>query len=320
MNLLLICGMYDYAGGKILLSQGINKHTEHNSRCLVGKEWYMDYEKDILLKENNENIEKLAEEADIFVFFLKDYSYPFGSINWMDYIDGKKVLYNPQGGQIVNTEMIREVEKGTLTDKYMGTNTKIFIFHVDQPRFPIEEWMPVYLPIWDSDFLPGEKNFSGSLIIGQSPSAPERKDAVEFELIVKELQKEGYDIILDIVTGVKNKECLSRKRKWHIAFDNFQDNHNGKSGWESLSMGIPTFASLNYVEENYLEDWGNGFQPFLKVENAEELKLGILKFYNDRAFLVHKSLIARRWMEEYNSPKRILDRFFQIVKQADIFA
>ena len=86
------------------------------------------------------------------------------------------------------------------------------------------------------------------------------------------MKNKGHNIKLDIVKNVSHQKALRAKRKWHIAFDNMQQNHEGSSCWESASMGIPTLVKLGNEELTALTKWGKGNPPpFINVQNRGEL-------------------------------------------------
>lgn len=304
MNILLVNPTYDCAGGKILLSKGINKYTKHNCRHVVGGTLYPKYQTDVVLNINDGLLDGLIERADAVAFFLWDYDKQFGNIKWRERLEGKKVLFNPQSFNLQKHKK----------NHFNGTNVQAFHFHEDEKFLYGSKWMPIYIPINDKEYMPIKKRINKMIIIGQSPSQENRKDTDDLRGVTDELRKRRYPVNLSVLTNIENYLCLKRKQAWHIAFDNFQDGHEGKSGWESLSMGTPTFTRLKSAQKKALKKWGKGYQPLHCVKNKKELldKLGIL--IKNRSILKILSESSRQWMEEYMQPERVLGKFIEIIE------
>ncbi|KKR29977.1 MAG: hypothetical protein UT63_C0110G0003 [Candidatus Gottesmanbacteria bacterium GW2011_GWC2_39_8] len=256
MNILIINGTIDCAGGKILLCNGFNKYTEHTCRHLVAEETYLQYETDIVLDRCNFfEVDRLARKADVLMFHMWDFNTPYGLINWRHYLKGKKVIFNGQSAHEPGKIRYDLYKSGKLYDYYKDTPVQTVSFHYNELVYKGTKWVPIYKPIYDKEYLPKkDKNFNGTLILGQSPSTPNTKNTEEFVHVFRKLKDKGYDIELDIIKDVNHKECLKRKREWHIAFDNMHQGHEGSSAWESASMGIPTLAKLGREELEALTD------------------------------------------------------------------
>lgn len=296
------------------MSKAINKYTNHSCRHLISEQQYMNYETDLIYKDNDPELLKVIDESDVLVFFMRDHTFKTGNLDWREHLKGKRILFNGQCSPWFKGNWRNDlVAKNKLFNYYSDTTVQPFSFKT--PFFyEKEKWMPVYIPIYDAEYKPNLKFVDGKIIIGQSPSESARKDTDIFVSVFKNLKKKYKDIEMDVVTGVENKKCLERKRKWHIAFDNISDGFEGKSGWESLSMGIPTLARLNKMQERTLQVWGRAPQPFHLVDDEKSLYHGIDYFLSSRKMLAKASLDSRLWMEYYCHPKRVLGRFIDIVE------
>lgn len=326
MNILIINGTIDCAGGKILLCKGINKYTKHTCRHLVAEENYMQIETDIVLSNYDHDfffeVDRLAREADVLWFHLWDFNKPFGLINWQHYLEGKKVLFNGQSAHEPGKIRHDLYKQGKLYNYYKNTPVQTVSFHANELVYEGTKWVPIYKPIHDKEYLPKDnKKFNGTLIIGQSPSTPFSKNTDDLLEVVHTLKDKGYDIKLDIITNVAHKEVLKRKREWHIALDNMHQNHEGSSGWESASMGIPTLVKLGREELDALAEWGEGNPPpFINVQNKDELLCELEKLIIDRELLENKAKEARKWIEKYHYEERILNRWVKIMEETPVWS
>ncbi len=325
MNILIINGTIDCAGGKILLCKGINRYTEHTCRHLVAEENYMQFETDIVLSKYDHGffyeVDRLAKEADVLWFHMWDFNKPFGLINWRHYLEGKKVLFNGQSAHEPGKVRHHLYEQGKLFDYYIDTPVQPVSFHANELVYKGTKWVPIYKPIHDKEYLPQKnKNFEKTLLIGQSPSTPFSKNTNNLIDVYMTLKDRNYDIELEILTNMPHKEVLRIKRKWHIAFDNMHQNHEGSSSWESASMGIPTFAKVGREEWDALTEWGKGNPPpLINVQTKDELLFEMEKLIRDRALLKMKSIATRKWLEKYHHEKRILNRWMEIMKETPVW-
>lgn len=322
MKILLISVPLDFAGGKILLSKGINKYTNHSCRLLTSSQNYMNLETDLLFKNDDLGLLPIIQQSDVLVFFMQDYGFKMGNLDWTEYLKGKRILFNGQCSPWFKGNWRNElIAKNELFNYYAETNVQPFGFSADF-FYKNEKWMPVYIPIYDKEYMPAKKSYEGKIIIGQSPSETYRKDTDIFVSVFKRLREKYQNIEMDIISRVDNKTCLKRKKNWHIAFDNISDYtewNPGKSAWESLSMGIPTLTGMSARQEATLKIWGSGIQPFISAKDEEDLYHKIETFLLDREKLAKASRDARRWMEDYCYPERVIERFLDIVKKTEIW-
>jgi len=317
MNILIINQTIDCAGGKILINSAINKITKHKSRHLVGQETYLCYETDIVLGKvrNIKQLVELADKADVLWFHLWDFNKPFGPINWKYFLDGKKVIFNPQSSHEYKKQRHKPFSEGLLYEYYEGLPMQIVTFHgTDLKLYKNSKWGPIVKPISDPEYIPeSSKSFDGELIIGQSPSS-ELKNTLELKRAVNMLKTKGYPIRLEILRNISNKECLQKRRFHHLSFDNMTQGHPGSSGWESLSMGIPTLVHIEKDEIDVLTKFAGGIQPpFINVKNKEDIFKEIEALINDRTKLKELSIASRKWMENYYKEERLIKHWLKII-------
>lgn len=305
MKILLIAP-FDAGGSKIQLCRGINKFTDHKCRFIAQTKESFTYPHDIIIKEDGaEKTDRLARSADVFMFFLRDHTYPMLPMVWEHYLDGKKVLFNKNSSKLEYPD-----------DSFYGAhNIKLWTHKADEE--PDYNWCPVFRPI--SKLKPRQKRFERCILLGQSPSDPNRKNTQELSEVYDTLVEEGWDIDLSLLTGMDYKDMIEEKSKWHVAFDNFQDGHEGGAGWEALAMGIPCMTNLKKEQNEAIKKWGDGSQPFIVTSDKARLKYSLESFLTNRKYLETKSKDIREWMEKYMSEERILNRLFDIINDTQEF-
>ena len=305
MKILLITP-FDAGGSKIQLCRGINKFTDHKCRFIAQARESFTYPYDIIIKEGGtEKTDRLAQSADVFIFFLRDYTYSMLPMVWEHYLDGKKVLFNKNSSKLEYPD----------DSFYEAHNIKLWTHWAGAD--PDYDWCPVFRPI--SKLKPRLKKYGWSILLGQSPSDPNRKNTKELVQVYDSLLEEGWDIDLSLLTGMDYAEMIKEKNKWHIAFDNFQDGHEGGAGWEALAMGIPCMTNLKKEQDEAIKKWGDESQPFTMAKDKPQLKKCLEEFLENRIYLKEKSEDLRVWMEKYMSEERILNRLFDIIEDTKTF-
>ncbi len=285
----------------------------------------MQFETDIVLSKYDHSffyeVDRLAKEADVLWFHMWDFNKPFGLINWRHYLEGKKILFNGQSAHEPGKVRHHLYEQGKLYNYYEDTPVQPVSFHANELVYKDTKWAPIYKPIHDEKYLPKKnKTLDGTLIIGQSPSTPFSKNTDMLIEVFNILKNKSYAIELDIIKNVSHQEVLRRKREWHIAFDNMHQDHEGSSGWESASMGIPTIVKLGKEELEALTEWGGGNPPpFINVQNEGELLRELEKLIIDRGLLKNKGIETREWLEKYHYEERIFNRWMEIIEETPVF-
>jgi hypothetical protein len=100
------------------------------------------------------------------------------------------------------------------------------------------EWLPAPYHL---DWLKTFRKPGKTLRIGHAPTERGVKDTDSFLAAVERLQGEGHQIELDLIEGVKWSECLERKGRCDIYYDQVLLGY-GCNAIEAWGMGIPVIA------------------------------------------------------------------------------
>lgn len=96
-----------------------------------------------------------------------------------------------------------------------------------------------------------------------------------------------------------NATDLRREREaCHMAFDNMRRGSVGRSGLETMAMGIATCGLAGEPVLEAMERVGPGF-PWINVHNREELRQTLVLYKADRSALQAKAEEQGRWMAEH---------------------
>jgi glycosyltransferase involved in cell wall biosynthesis len=132
------------------------------------------------------------------------------------------------------------------------------------------EWLPC--PVGPLP-LRIERN-DGMVRIAHAPTNRDVKGTAFFLEAVKQLQAEGHDIELDLIEGVTWAECLERKARADLYYDQVRLGY-GNNAIEAWGMGIPVIA---------------GAQPATLVEMQR--RFGELPFYRATEATIYDAIKA----------------------------
>lgn len=133
------------------------------------------------------------------------------------------------------------------------------------------EWLPAP---YNLDWLQTFRKPGKVLRVGHAPTERGVKDTDAFLAAVERLQDEGHEIEVDLIEGVKWSECLERKGRCDIYYDQVLLGY-GCNAIEAWGMGIPVIA---------------GGQPATLAEM--ERRFGELPFLNATKDTIYDALLA----------------------------
>ena len=130
-------------------------------------------------------------------------------------------------------------------DEYLNSTDKIVALTPDLNYPEINGvWIPA--PIEIDKF----KNFNyinkdEKPIISHSPSDRSKKGTKMFLEVCKMLKQDGYDFEVDIIEGVTHEQCMAKKARSQIFFDQNICGMYANSALEAMAVGIPTVAYIS---------------------------------------------------------------------------
>jgi hypothetical protein len=284
MNILSINGE-DICGISQTLSNAVNQYTKHNSRVLVNTLSVRQIPYDLVWGMNchERELREAIEWADILHF--NDYppdTLSFGNVRWADYWDDKKIVITEHGSALRLREDIQhEIDR----DGYKLLITMPILFdYVDDEKCRTE-WLPFPIPTEDPQYMPLDTELKyPHFAICHAPGEPHRWAIKDTEFFMKacesiNLIKPGL-VKIELLTRTPWEEAIRIKQKCHVSFDHMQG-YYGVNTAESMAMGIPSIANLNYEYELHARERYGKELPIVKADRVtlQKTLLGLRQDY-----------------------------------------
>lgn len=316
----------DYSGSFMRWAVGLHKYTPYAVRMVSFIEHKYGYDVDLVFPVKKESywdeFVEIAREADII--HIKD-EYSFFTALYADDKDSLSPVDRLMHYFMTDKEVARKPKVFTHYGGYARKfqNDKNYRKLVKSFDARIAMTPDLNFDWFDGHFIPhaidGEAfkyTWKDGNTITHSPSTAARKATKEFLGAVEDESLKDWK--LDLIQGVSHKECLKRKQKATIFFDQAGRESEellgiknvigfyGNSALEAMVHGIPTIA---HISNEALEgakragkDWSNC--PVLSplpndVDSIKEVILSFSKMsHQERAKLSKKT---REWVEKYHS-------------------
>lgn len=275
-----------------LLSQAINDHTEHVS-CSFVRHTSFGWAYDVMWQNDWDRtpqwIVNYWAEADI----VHLHNYWKKSKYWAKAPKATWIVH--QHGRCRNREMYREHLK---TDERLGAVRVVSTINLlPDVDWDLSRWFP--RPV--TPILPVKTLWNDPLRIVQSPTRRYAKQTDLFEEIAKEL-REKYGIVYEIIEGKSHQECMLRKARADILFDQLTPSY-GTSALEAWGLGIPAIVGVtpeidDFVIENIVKE-----PPYVLATNAEELYEALERLILDDKYRAEFARRGNEYVRKWHSPE-----------------
>ena len=257
----------DFAGSTYKLAEAVNRHTSYAVRLVTFEFHQFKYPVDLVVPECDDArlqaVLKLAGKAAILhlkdehSWFLGWEQFPnlrlLNALFFADEFAHTCKVFTHYGGYA------RKLKQDA---RYMARVTQFDGRIAMTPDLNYDWFNGDYVPhAIDTDRI--TPSWRDSSILAHSPSTPATKATDMFEEAVALLKKYHQDVwrnwSVDIITGVSYEDCMTRKRKASLFFDQAGWHARGRLGiedvigWygnsavEAMAFGIPTMAHLSDV-------------------------------------------------------------------------
>ena len=299
----------DYSGSFYKWAEAMNRHSSYAVRLVVLNFHQYGYRTDLVLPHptvmDKLGFGTLLDEADII--HMKDESGFFTGKTRLpaDFLTrhGKPVVYTAYGGYM------RKLADDTKFRDYVSA----FPARVSMtPDLNVDWFGSKYIPhAIDTDLYQVE--WADGTLLCHSPSTQERKGTEDLLAAI-----EGLPIQFDLVHGVSHRECMARKRKASLFFDQAGREVNDRLGIESVIgwygnsaieaavFGIPTIAHLSAEAFEGARRAGRDIETSCAIVNTPLGVAGIRGTIESyfRLSPAERSALSRRtrtWVEEFTA-------------------
>lgn len=285
----LFLSIFDYAGSGHRYSESVNKFGKYESTSLKIYPHQYGYETDFCVLGNGKNMDydnikkriikaqKLINDADILHFkgdnpILKTWGlverqnnkYFLNRTCPNFIIPLEKPIVITTSGSLFRKHLKRsEFCQAKFPIEMMKNNTNartVTTPDLNYPEFD-SEWLPFPIEMKkDNNFWHENNKKEGIITIGHSPSKRSKKGTNDvlipaFNKAKKHFVSKGIKLELDIIENVLYQECLERKKKLTIFWDQCGFGFYGNSLVEACSFGVPSMAwisdhSLGQMDES----------------------------------------------------------------------
>ena len=308
---ILLYAKKDYSGSFMGWATAINEFTDFAARLVVLGAHAYEYQVDLLFLPStigDSDFDRLRDEADII--HVKDETGFFDGNNRLPpdifTATGKPMVFTHYGGYARKCESDEQYRRFV-----QGFDARIAMTpDLNYPWFD-GEFIPHSVDVRKYPFSWRDGN-----VVSHSPSTRGRKGTAEFLEAVAGLEARG--IALDLIENVSHAECVARKARATLFFDQAGKERveslgidtivgwYGNSALEAAAYGIPTIAHLSEEAFAGAERAGRDVRQTCAILNtplgAEGIRTTIAQFFelspDDREAISHET---RSWIDSFHS-------------------
>lgn len=284
-------------GASYNINKAINIYTEHTSNLLVLKK--PPYRKNLrgYYNINNESdnfqIDQLFKQDNLILFHIGIYSFSILEKYGRKVNALHRCFYWTDTGYIQNYKTV---------NYYLNMLKRKTIFTMPDLVKYTENSIPLLQPM---DFRYKEKKYS-EFTVCHSPGAKGDTDEKGTQLI-KDVVNE-LKMNFSLIENMSNNECLIEKAKCHVFIDKISKHSAGvgKSGLESVYMGIPTICSMSDFHYKGIYK----IIPIIEIETQDKLKKILLKLKIDTGYYEYIAKRTKNWstnLDMENTVKYIME-------------
>lgn len=213
---------------------------------------YLKFPHDLVWGKDDQEIRRLIEEADVVHLNNSDRAVRRFRIHKPMLIHHHGTMFRENSGHFLSIARMHRMVSAVST--------------IDLLRLAPEgvlHWLPTAYPIAElRKFGKAHRRpEDGRILIAHAPTNREFKHTAIFEQAIRELRAEGLPVDVDIIEGVSNAECMERKARADVVFDQLAWGY-GCNAVEAWGMGIPVISGADeWTDGRMREMWGD--TPYL---------------------------------------------------------
>ncbi len=221
-------------------------------------------------------------------------------------IDGKKIVCCYFGSDLRARGLMKELDR--ISDLNLTTEFDHLQMHPDIHY--------IFYPYEPDDIPQRIPNESEKVRIVHSPTNRKFKGTDLILKVIKEIKKER-NIEFLLLEKMPREKVLSIKATCDICIDQvggkFGGTGYGKSGLESLAMGIPTITNMTEDYQSFLKE-----NPFVVANNKKELKEKIIELIDNKNLREEIGRKSIQWLKKYHSYESVNKRLLELYKSHGI--
>ena len=217
-------------------------------------------------------------------------------------IDGKKIVCCYFGSDLRARGLMKELDR--ISDLNLTTEFDHLQMHPDIHY--------IFYPYEPDDIPQRIPNESEKVRIVHSPTNRKFKGTDLILKVIKEIKKER-NIEFLLLEKIPREKVLSIKATCDICIDQvggkFGGTGYGKSGLESLAMGIPTITNMTEEYQSFLKE-----NPFVVANNAKELKEKLIELIDNKNLREEIGKKSIEWLKKYHSYENVNKRLLELYR------
>lgn len=301
------------AGSPVHLSKITNKYTFCESKTILKREF------------TGKDTNRLRWGYDLVNPTDKQMG---AAIEWADFVHYHRAVYPYQITDKPSLVQFHTPPHGykpwTTLSPFNGKKLVIAQYH---PRFYTDaKIVPNMIDIWDASFIPEEKSDTQIEIFYSWASETKggwgKKGSKQTISILNRLQLEyGNRVAIKIMHNRPYYECMAEKRKAHICIDECVTGSYHLQSLEGCAIGAVTFNNIDTDTLGFMTEISKTHtHPFTKSDLKNLYQL-LCKYIENPELLENHGLRARKWMEEYWDPSKLvfhyIHSYFNLMGQND---
>ncbi len=306
---ILVISDFNIAGQLTRLFRTINKYTNHVARCVILQDDYLQYDKDVLVRDLNgvvsntalDEARELIKRADFFHIGRGLVNLP--GIDWGEYLCPTNCVFQYFGSELRNNgPAVEAFHKKTGFEGLTAVDWTM----VKRLRVSFYDLQAYFL---DVDEMPKTKmDFSGGIKICHAPSGANYRDIKRTDIIeeiILKVAKENPKVQPVMISGLKNDECLKRKSDCHLHF---------VSLWQSFGNNTTESAAMGLVPVVQLANFSRYIFPDTPVAHvtADTAYDTITALVKDEEELKRRGRACHEWAKRHFDSKTLIQKYWYL--------
>ena len=297
MSKVLIVAPMDNGQQGISLSNALNKHSEHESRCLTITQSYLDYETDILCRDYNtpakmSELRDLVEDMDFFIFVEYVPKELVGALGILKRINNRNTIISTGGTH--SRDRGDEYLWRWLRDDFLlaaGYTDWSIVGKIGRMAFTTN-----ILPI---EKLPEPHPPRDRVRVCFAPTKTE-KGVDEFSRVMNTILKEYDHVEVVPIFRISWRKSIELKSTANITFNQIRYPAYGNSAIESMYFQHAVLSNMDSWTLSLFPDL-----PIVDVKTERGLYKSLKRLIEDPKEIKKRGRQGKEFVEKWHTPKKV---------------